>query len=641
MKFASPYLLNLLWGLLPVAAILVYGMLRRKKILAGFAHAGMLSSIIPGFDPRRRQVKAVLILLAAAFAIVALAGPRMGFHWEKVKQKGVDIMIALDCSRSMLAQDIKPSRLERAKREIIDLLRMMRSDRAGLVAFSGNAILQCPLTLDHDAFNIFLKVLEPGFLPTGGTNLDAAIQTCYSGFEKETDTEKAIILITDGESTSGDVEKTVREMAKENIKIFCIGVGNMSGAPIPDESGGFKKDASGNIVLAKVDESGLEKIADMTGGAYVRSVAGDMDLDVIYMDRIHNTMERKTLVSGKKKVWENRYQWFLFPAMILLLIEFFIRAVRPRSTGLFLFFAVFCLLAHPQPGEARSVSKSVKDGIKAYQENQYEKAEKHFIDAQLEDPDDDRLYYNIGTTAYQTKDYEQAKKNFGRAAKSKDPALRHKAEYNLANTAYQLGDLDGSISGYEKLLKEFPDDVQAKENLEFVKQKKQEQQQSKSDQGKDPNKNQDNNQDKKNQNKDNKGKNKEQQKKDGQKSNQDKEKDSSRNNKNNNKDKKDSQQQGDQQEQKDQQAGKNKTGQDGNPPPPREDKSSSPNKDQGKGQDKGRKTKPSQDQDPGMARSDQGGKPGQNMEKMLNRLEDKPGQAMIPMGQGQDNGKDW
>ncbi len=621
MKFASPYLLNLLWGLLPVAAILVYGMLRRKKILAAFAHTSMLSTIIPGFDPRRRWIKAVLILLAAALAVVALAGPRMGFHWEKVKQKGVDIMIALDCSRSMLAQDIKPNRLERAKREIIDLLRMMKSDRAGLVAFSGNAILQCPLTLDHEAFNIFLKVLEPGFLPTGGTNLDAAIQTCYSGFEKDTDTEKAIILITDGESTTGDVEKTIQEMARQNIKIFCIGVGNMTGAPIPDESGGFKKDESGNIVLAKVDESGLEKIADTTGGAYVRSVAGDMDLDVIYKDRIHNTMERKTLVSGKKKVWENRYQWFLFPAMILLLIEFFIRAARPRSTGLFLVFAILCLLAHPRPGQALSVSKSVKDGIKAYQENQYEKAEKHFIDAQLEDPDDDRLYYNIGTTAYQTKDFEQARKNFARAAKSKDADLRHKAEYNLANTAYQQGDMDDAIAGYEKLLKEFPDDVQAKENLEFVKQKKQEQQQSKSDRGKDKDKNQD-----KNQNKDNNGKNKDQKKKDGQESNH-------------NSDKKDSQQQqGDKQEQKPQPGDKNETGQDDNPPPPREDADSSPDKEQDKEQNQGQ----AQDQDQGMARSDQGGKPGsQDMGKMLNRLEDKPGQAMIPMGQGRNNGKDW
>jgi len=322
MKFANPYLLNLLWGLIPVFGIMVYGILKRKKILLGFAQLNMIPSIVPGFDPQKPWIKTGLIIMAFGFAVFALSLPQWGYRWEKTTQKGVDIMIALDCSKSMLAQDIKPNRLERAKREIIDLLRMMKSDRAGLVAFSGRAILQCPLTLDHEAFNIFLKVLEPGYLPVGGTNLDQAIQECYNGFEQTSDTEKAIIVITDGETTLGNAQETAKEMAKQGIKIFCIGVGNIQGAPIPDEMGGFKKDGSGNIILSKVDTKTLEKLASLTGGTYVRSVAGDMDLDLIYKDKILGTMERRTLMSGKKKVWENRYQWFLFPCILLLLIEF-------------------------------------------------------------------------------------------------------------------------------------------------------------------------------------------------------------------------------------------------------------------------------------------------------------------------------
>ncbi|MBT4027654.1 VWA domain-containing protein, partial [Desulfobacula sp.] len=180
MKFASPYLLNLLWGLIPVLGIMAYGILKRKKILARFAGTNMIASLVPGFDPQKRWIKTSLIIISFGFAIVALSVPQWGYRWEKTNQKGVDIMIALDCSKSMLAQDIKPNRLERAKREIIDLLRMMKSDRAGLVAFSGRAILQCPLTLDHEAFNIFLKVLEPGYLPVGGTNLDHAIKEAYN-----------------------------------------------------------------------------------------------------------------------------------------------------------------------------------------------------------------------------------------------------------------------------------------------------------------------------------------------------------------------------------------------------------------------------------------------------------------------------
>jgi Ca-activated chloride channel family protein len=610
MKFAHPYLLNLLWTLIPVLGIMIYGMLTRKKILSRFAEDSMFASIIPGFDPRRRWIKAGLILLASGFAMVALAGPQWGYRWEKTTQKGVDIMIALDCSKSMLAQDIKPNRLERAKREIIDLLRMMKSDRAGLVAFSGRALLQCPLTLDHEAFNVFLKVLEPGFLPVGGTNLDAAIKTSYDGFEKESDTQKAIIIITDGENTAGSVEETAKDMVKQGIKIFCIGVGDLQGAPIPDETGGFKKDASGNIVLSKVDEAGLEKLAAMTGGAYVRSVAGDMDLDVIYTDKILGTMERKTLTSGKKKVWENRYQWFLFPCLVLLLMEF-IFSSKKKYTRLSVFIFVFSIsffVVQNLPVSAQTVSSSVKQGIKAFDEQQYEQAHKHFIDAQLANPENETLYYNIGAAAYMNKEYEQAKKNFMQAAKSKDIQLRQNALYNLANTHYRLGNLDEAIKGYENILKELPGDIQAKENLELVRQKKQEQKHQESD----PDKTKDNKE-----KKDDKEK-KDQKKQDGQDQDQDKNQD-----KNQPQQEKNSE---DQKQQQDKQAPKNqpKDNPEESPPQPREDTA-----------------QPAEEKDdtpPGETPQEQA---NQAMENKLNRLEDQPGRAMMPVLQEQYIEKDW
>lgn len=605
MKFANPTLLNLLWGLIPLLGILVYGSRKRKKILLGFVDANMLSSIAPGFDPGRQWIKAGLITLASGFAIVALAGPQMGYKWEKTKQKGVDIMIALDCSKSMLAQDIKPNRLERAKREIVDLLRMMKSDRAGLVAFSGRAILQCPLTLDHDAFNIFLKVLEPGFLPIGGTNLDDAIKASVNGFEKESDTEKAIIIITDGENTQGDVEETAKEMAKQGIKIFSIGVGDLQGAPIPDENGGFKKDPSGNIILSKVDEKGLEKLAAITGGAYVRSVAGDMDLDLIYTNRILGTMERKTLESGKKKVWESRYQWFLFPCLILLLIEFIMSSKKKLNQLTLIILAVGCCIAVFENGAAyaQSVSSSVKQGISAFEEQQYEKSKKHFIDAQLESPENARLYYNIGAAAYMNKEYEQALKNFEQAAGSDDINLRHDAQYNLANTHYRMENLDAALKGYEDILKEFPEDKQAKENLEFVRQKKKEQEQkSKSDKNKDgQEKKQDQEKDKNSQNKDQKNK-----------KGQDPDKNTDKNQENGQKNNPDENKAS---EQDKKQSSENQ---------PREGKRQQP--------DKGPQVSPDDKQ------KEQADK---NMENMLNRLEDKPGSAMMPVLQKQHVEKDW
>ena len=607
MHFVNPYLLNLLWTLIIVFAIMVYGILRRKKIVASFAKSEILYVIAPKFDPKRSWFKACLIIIASAFAIIALAGPQMGFKWQKTNQKGVDIMIALDCSKSMLAEDIKPNRLERAKREIIDLLHMMRSDRAGLVAFSGQAILQCPLTLDHEIFNIFLKVLNPGFLPVGGTNLGQAIEECYKGFEKESDTKKAIIIITDGESTTGDVELIAKRIAKEDIKIFCIGVGDIAGAPIPDKEGGFIKDSKGNIMLSKVDEKGLEKIADLTSGLYVRSVAGDLDLDMIYKDKILGTMERKTLTSGKKRVWENRFQWFLFPALILLLIELFLsttKRTKPRKNLLSITVFVFALTVcwfNNSIVEAKTVSSSVKSGISAFDEQNYNQAKKHFIDAQLEDPENSKLYYNIGAAAYMNKEYDQAKTNFKHALESDDKNLRHDARYNLANTQYRLGNLEDAIKEYENILREFPEDTKTKENLEFVKKKKEEQKQQKS---KSDENQEDNKKDKSKKDKDKEKSDKEQEK--DQKENQNKEQNKDQNSNH-----------------------KNSQGKDRQKDNEKQQKPSQSNQ----GKDKNREETDSHQRQQKQA--------ARNMENMLNRLEDKPGKAMIPVLEKQYIEKDW
>ena len=617
MKFVNPYLLNLLWGLIPVAGIMVYGILKRKKILLEFARLSMLPAIAPGFDLKRQWGKTTLIMMAFGFFVVALAGPQLGYRWEKTTQKGVDIMIALDCSKSMLAEDIQPNRLERAKREIIDLLHMLKSDRAGLVAFSGKALLQCPLTLDHEAFNIFLKVLNPEFLPVGGTDLDAAIQTCYSGFEKASDTQKAIIVITDGESTTGTAVETAKEMAKQGIKIFCIGVGGREGAPIPDVQGGFKKDASGNIVLSKVDEKGLQELAAVTGGAYVRSVAGDMDLDLIYTDKILGTMERKTLTSGKKKVWENRYQWFLFPGLILLLIEMLLPSKKKTHGVSILIFAVWlAATACPSNAAAQSVSSSVKKGIQAFEKQNYEQAKKHFIDAQLSKPDDKTLYYNIGVAAYMNEEYDQAQKHFRQAVETDDVKLRHDARYNLANTHFRMGDLDEAIKGYEDIIKEFPEDTEAKENLAFAKQKKKEQQQ----------------QQQKNTTTDNKKAN--QEKENDQQNDQEKE---------NGQEKKPPQGQASNQK-KDQGKPKKEpqSGQDKYPGKPNPGEQGLQDNQENSPGEKAPQPRPSPNEDtPGEPGQAPPSPAEQNMDKMLNRLDDKPGRAMMPGGQGQQVEKDW
>ncbi len=638
MKFSDPYLLNLLWLFVLAFGIVTYGMHQRKKIVTAFARHSVLGKVMPGYSPERRWAKACLILFAQVFCIICLAGPLAGFRWEKIEQKGVDIMIALDCSKSMLAKDIKPDRLSRAKHEIIDLLRMMKQDRAGLVAFSGKAILQCPLTLDHEAFHIFLNVLEPGYLPMGGTNLEDAVQTAFSGFEKESDTDKAIILITDGENTGGDVEEAAKQMAQKGVKIFTIGVGDAAGAPIPDENGGFKKDGQGRIVMSKVDEAVLQKIAAVTGGAYVRSVAGDMDLDLIYKERIRGTMEKKTVSSGRKKVWENRFQWFLLPCVILLLIEFVIpssRKAKGVTATVFAAMVVFGVLTAGTGVAHAGVASDVKKGITAFDEGRWEDAKKHFIDAQLQDPDNEKIYYNIGAAAYMNAQFDLAQGHFLQAAQTDDPKLKQKAMYNLANTYYRLGQLEDAVETYERLLDQFPEDEQARENLAFVKQKMEEQQQQQQQQQQDQQQQQQQ-QDQQDQQdrQDRQQDQQEQQEQENQKNSADRQNSENQN-------RKDGSQKGDTPSPNEGQGQQNKPG---DPPEPPAGKSPD-------GQQTAASPGPEQQQAPD---PDDGAAAGQlshnalpsadgrgTLEHKLNRLEDKPGRALMPATAGPVTDKDW
>jgi len=282
MKFFRLEMLFLIWTVPVLLIVFIYGIKKRSKILSGFAAAKGLAAIAPQACTRRRWIKAILILGALFFMAIALAGPQYGYKWKETERKGIDIIIALDCSQSMLAVDVQPTRLDRAKREVFDLLNMLEGDRVGLVAFAGTAFLQCPLTLDYEAFQLFLNVLSPDFLPVGGTDIPAALETAFSGFNHKDNSEKAVILITDGESTTGDPMPIAAQAKDAGVKLFCIGVGKEDGVPVPDRQGGFKKDLSGKIVMTRLDEESLKKMAVLTGGTYVRSVRMSGRLPVIW-----------------------------------------------------------------------------------------------------------------------------------------------------------------------------------------------------------------------------------------------------------------------------------------------------------------------------------------------------------------------
>ncbi len=329
MQFGNLHYLLLLW-LVPVLIFFyVYAGMRRQRrirIFCGHMHGRLTASLLHG----RFRLKAVLMMLAIALLVAALARPRWGYHWEDVKRVGIDIIVGVDVSRSMLAEDISPNRLERARRKLQDFTGMLDGDRIGLVAFAGNSFLQCPLTLDYGAFSMFLEYLSPDMIPVPGTDMAAAIRTAIQAFNRQERTSKALILITDGERHGGDVMSAVQEARREGVRIFVIGIGTPDGTPLPavNGKGGFMQDRSGSLVLSRLDEKTLQKIALETDGAYVRSVTGDLDLETIYHGAIKKDIEQKELSANRMKRWEERFQWFAALGLLCLLVEFFLRENR-------------------------------------------------------------------------------------------------------------------------------------------------------------------------------------------------------------------------------------------------------------------------------------------------------------------------
>lgn len=327
LRFANPQVLYALWGVFIIVAFFIYISRIREKLLRRFGHLEILRKMMPGYKNSRRIWKAVLTSLVYIFLIIAISGPQIGTRLEDVKREGLDIIVALDVSLSMSAEDISPNRLEKAKYEINKLIDLLNGDRIGLVAFAGIAHVQCPLTLDYSAARLFLSLMDLNLIPQPGTAIGDAIRTATKAFNQKERKHKVLILITDGEDHDSDPLKAAEEAAEEGVVIYTIGLGSPQGVPIPvyDKHGnpaGFKKDRDGNVVTTKLDATTLQQIAYKTNGKYYISSSGEAELDEIYKDV--NNMEKKELSSRQFSQYENRYQIFLAIALFLFLVETFL-----------------------------------------------------------------------------------------------------------------------------------------------------------------------------------------------------------------------------------------------------------------------------------------------------------------------------
>ncbi|MFQ5809765.1 MAG: VWA domain-containing protein [Armatimonadota bacterium] len=323
LRFENPQTLHLLWAVGAAGLLIAWDARARARALAQFGAATLIAQLAESLSPRRRRARAALALAGMALVVLALARPQLGTRVEVVQRRGIEIVVAVDCSQSMAAEDVKPSRLETARRQIRGLLSRLRGDRIGIVAFAGTAFTQCPLTLDYLAAEVLLDGLSTDLIPTPGTGLGPAIETAVRAFQGKPGKHKAIVLITDGEDHGTDSLAAAEKAAEAGVVIYTIGVGGAQGEPIPlyDDSGaltGYKKDRSGKVVLSALDDRQLKRIASATGGRYYPATSGELGLDEIY--RHLSRMEQKEMGTRRFTEHAERYQWVLVPGIVLLCI---------------------------------------------------------------------------------------------------------------------------------------------------------------------------------------------------------------------------------------------------------------------------------------------------------------------------------
>lgn len=323
-RFAQPDYLYFLLAIPLLAGLFIY--LRSQQVAARnkFSSNTLFRRLAQDHSSRKGVVKAAVVVFAYAFLVVGLSNPQIGTRMEEVKQEGVDLFIALDVSKSMLAEDIKPNRLEKAKYELGNLIQRLAGDKVGLIVFSGEAFTQFPLTIDYSAASLLLDVVDVESVPNPGTAIGSAIAQAMKSFNFEDPASKVLIIMTDGENNAGDAIEQAKEAAEKGVRIFTIGLGSPQGAPIPVYNAAgqqidFKKDRSGNVVLTKLDESSLEEIASIGKGKYFRSSNTQNELDAIYKDI--NALEKREFGVKKFTEFDDKFQYFLACALLLLLIE--------------------------------------------------------------------------------------------------------------------------------------------------------------------------------------------------------------------------------------------------------------------------------------------------------------------------------
>lgn len=492
MNFAQP-----LWLIAGLIICITFAFLirnlqeRRKATLAKFVAPKLLSSLTRNISSRKRRTKNILIILAIFMCFVALARPQYGFKWVEVKRKGIDILFALDTSKSMQTEDVKPNRLKRAHYAILDFVRQLEGDRVGLLPFAGSSFLMCPLTLDYDAFEHSLSVISTDIIPQGGTDIAAVIKKAVETLDNAAN-HKILILISDGENLQGDALKAATEGAEQGLTVYTVGVGTKEGELIPLSGGGFVKNNEGNFVTSKLDEHTLLQIAEKSGGLYVPLGNSGEGLETVYQQKLA-LIPKDELAERRHKVPLERFEWPLALALFFLICDFLISERKSnRSLSIPLIKTVsrrvrrngkiFTLILFVSIGMHTEAHSS--EGEDAYSRGEYIAASEYYSELLKNSPDDPQLHFNYGTAAYKNNMFDDAIGSFTEALKSTDINLQQKAYYNRGNAHFFKGketlqaDTETTIQQWQQALESMqaaielsPEDENSKANHDLILQK--------------------------------------------------------------------------------------------------------------------------------------------------------------------------
>lgn len=481
-RFSNPEYLYLLLLIPAIILLFLVINIRQRKRLKAFGDPALLAQLMPDFSHRRPPLKFTLQVTAITICIIMIAGPQFGSKLEKSKRQGAELMIALDVSNSMMAQDIQPNRLAKAKQILSKLVDKLKDDKIGLIVFAGDAFTQLPITSDYVSAKMFMNTISPELVPTQGTSIGEAIGLCMKSFPPKGEAERAIIVITDGENFEDDAMEAAKEAQKEGVKIHVVGLGLEQGSPIPlPNSSDFRKDKDGNVVITKLNEKMCQDIAAAGNGIYVRSDNSNAAIKILEAQL--DKMTKADLESTVYSEYDEQFGGLAWIVLLLLLVDLLLmHRKNKRLRNVRIFTLALMIVSAPFASAQKAERSDVRKGNRQYENKKFTEAEIQYRKALEINPQSKEGSYNLGNALYRQNKPKEALEQYQNALNiQNDPKKKSQIFHNAGNVFMASKEYDKAVSAYMNSLIINPSDNETRYNLAMAQAllKKQQQEQKK------------------------------------------------------------------------------------------------------------------------------------------------------------------